>query len=488
MSGLSDFPELKQLHNNHETVLAGSYKLKSYIDSAIESWSEDSQKELISDFSFEKYEIHKSRFQRLETIGELDEADLVNSYASFCAEAAFPCDKSFWYQQLVNVETVNASEADIARKLLFQKWDDQLKQARLNWELETLNKLRQVLLSQLEELLKLFEELTASLDGLGVDPGIWLDLSDGNLTSQDIEQFKYWANYLKNDPMAQEICDLLGRMRDLEKEERLEKAFTTHTVDTWVPDINAKEEIVGIRLSQDIENVIPSELALLADPETSILFDLKFIENQLMTFDMVGLQQQETEIEVEEEQLCSDEGDQGPMILCIDTSGSMHGQPETIAKAVSLFLATKAREKDRPCYLINFSTGITTLDLSGKDGLASLMNFLSNSFWGGTDIAPALRHTLEVMRKDEYKKADVLVVSDFIMGSMPADILKGIEAQRDEGSQFYSLVVGNCFMDNRLKTLFDYEWVYDPRRSSITELVNYHNQSGLLYTKEANNA
>lgn len=486
MSGLSDFPELKQLQDN--PVLAGSHKLKSYIDSAIKSWDEDSQKELISDFPFEVYEAHKSRFKRLETIGELDETDLVNSYANFCAEAAFPCDKNFWYQQLVNVEAVNASEADIARKLLFQKWDDQLKQARLNWELETLNKLRQALLSQLEELLKLFEELTASLDDLGVDPGIWLDLSDGNLTSQDIEQLKHWANYLKNDPMAQEICDLLGRMRDLEKEERLEKVFTTHTVDTWVPDINAKEEIVGIRLSQDIENVIPSELALLADPETSILFDLKFIESQLMTFDMVGLQQQEIEIEIEEEQLCSDEGDQGPMILCIDTSGSMHGQPETIAKAVSLFLATKAREKDRPCYLINFSTEISTLDLSGKDGLASLMSFFSNSFWGGTDIAPALRHTLEVMTKDEYKKADVLVVSDFIMGSMPADILKGIEAQRDEGSQFYSLVVGSCFMDNRLKTLFDYEWVYDPRRSSITELVNYHNQSGLLDSKEVNNA
>lgn len=383
MSGLSDFPELKQLQDNHAPVLAGTHKLKSYIDSAIESWDEDSQKELNSDFPFEEAETHKFRFQRLETIGELDEADLVNSYANFCGESGFSCDKGFWYQELVDVEAVNAIEAGVSKKLLFQKWGDQIKQVRVNWELETLNKLRQALLSQLEELLKLFEELTGSLEGLGVNPGVWLDLSDGNLTAQDIEQFKHWANYLKNDPMAQEICDLLGRMRDLEKEERLEKIFTTNTVDTWVPDINAKEEIVGIRLSQDIENVIPSELALLADPVTSILFDLKFIENQLMTFDMVGLQKQETEIKVEEEQLCSDEGDQGPMILCIDTSGSMHGQPETIAKAVSLFLATKAREKDRPCYLINFSTGITTLDLSGKDGLTSLMSFLSKSFRGG---------------------------------------------------------------------------------------------------------
>jgi uncharacterized protein with von Willebrand factor type A (vWA) domain len=172
------------------------------------------------------------------------------------------------------------------------------------------------------------------------------------------------------------------------------------------------------------------------------------------------------------------------MILCIDTSGSMHGRPETIAKAVSLFLATKAREADRPCYLINFSTGITTLDLSGKGGLASLTSFLSKSFGGGTDVAPALLHTLDVMKEDAYKKADVLVISDFIMGSLPEDILSGIEAQREEGSQFYSLVVGSCFMSNRLKTLFDYEWVYNPNSSSITELVNYHQQSRLLEKKE----
>ena len=486
MSDLSNFSELKEIHKEYESLLTSNNHLSSHVNTVVDDWAMDSRRVLENENPFNEFENFRNQYYRLDLIGELPVTDLVDKYSQFCKSAKIPYDNGFWQRQLVGDKTnvVLKEEAEVAKKLLFQKWDEQLKQARLNWELETLNKLRQALLSQLEELLKLFEELTASLDDLGVDPGIWLDLSDGNLTSQDIEQFKQWADYLKNDPMAQEICDLLGRMRDVEKEERIEKIFTTHSVDTWVPDINAKEEIVGIRLSQDIENIIPSELALLADPETSILFDLKFIENQLMTFDMVGLQQQTTEIEVEEEHAYSEDGEQGPMILCIDTSGSMHGRPETIAKAVSLFLATKAREADRPCYLINFSTGITTLDLSGKGGLASLTSFLSKSFRGGTDVAPALLHTLDVMKEDAYKKADVLVISDFIMGSLPEDILSGIEDQREEGSQFYSLVVGSCFMSNRLKTLFDYEWVYNPNSSSITELVNYHQQSGLLENKE----
>ena len=486
MSDLSNFSGLEDIYKEYEPLLSINNSLSSHVNSVVEDRSRESRLALDNEYPFDEYEQFRDRYYRTDSIDELLVTDLVAKYSQFCKCAKIPYDNGFWQRQLVGDKTnvVLKEEAEVAKKLLFQKWDEQLKQARLNWELETLNKLRQALLSQLEELLKLFEELTASLDDLGVDPGIWLDLSDGNLTSQDIEQFKQWADYLKNDPMAQEICDLLGRMRDVEKEERIEKIFTTHSVDTWVPDINAKEEIVGIRLSQDIENIIPSELALLADPETSILFDLKFIENQLMTFDMVGLQQQTTEIEVEEEHAYSEDGEQGPMILCIDTSGSMHGRPETIAKAVSLFLATKAREADRPCYLINFSTGITTLDLSGKGGLASLTSFLSKSFWGGTDVAPALLHTLDVMKEDAYKKADVLVISDFIMGSLPEDILSGIEDQREEGSQFYSLVVGSCFMSNRLKTLFDYEWVYNPNSSSITELVNYHQQSGLLENKE----
>ena len=337
MSDLSNFSGLEDIYKEYEPLLSSNNALSSHVNSVVENWSRESRLALEREYPFDEYEQFRDKYYRIDLIGELPVTDLVAKYSQFCKSAKIPYDNGFWQRQLVGNKTnvVLKEEAEVAKKLLFQKWDEQLKQARLNWELETLNKLRQALLSQLEELLKLFEELTASLDDLGVDPGIWLDLSDGNLTSQDIEQFKQWADYLKNDPMAQEICDLLGRMRDVEKEERLEKTFTTHSVDTWIPDINAKEEIVGIRLSQDIENIIPSELALLADPETSILFDLKFIENQLMTFDMVGLQQQTTEIEVEEEHAYSEDGEQGPMILCIDTSGSMHGRPETRGMIIS---------------------------------------------------------------------------------------------------------------------------------------------------------
>lgn len=42
-------------------------------------------------------------------------------------------------------------------------------------------------------------------------------------------------------------------------------------------------------MGRDIEH-IAAQLALLADPETSILFDLKYVESRLMCFDMQGIQ------------------------------------------------------------------------------------------------------------------------------------------------------------------------------------------------------
>lgn len=95
---------------------------------------------------------------------------------------------------------------------------------------------------------------------------------------------------MANDPGVRSLCDLLGKLRQLELSERIERAQVRYTQDIELPDINSREEIIGIRLGRDIEHVLPSELALLADPETSILFDLKYVESRLMCFDMQGIQ------------------------------------------------------------------------------------------------------------------------------------------------------------------------------------------------------
>ena len=161
------------------------------------------------------------------------------------------------------------------------------------------------------------------------------------------------------------------------------------------------------------------------------------------------------------------------MILCVDTSGSMSGTPENIAKAMSLYLGNKAKTENRRCFVINFSTSIETFEISETKGIADLVSFLSKSFHGGTDAAPALRHALSLCQSENYEKADVLMISDFVMGSLPETLLSDIKKQREKGNQFNSLVIGNLFMENRLKTHFDNEWVYNPNSHQIEQLVKF---------------
>lgn len=150
----------------------------------------------------------------------------------------------------------------------------------------------------------------------------------------------------------------------------------------------------------------------------------------------------------------------------------MQGSPETIAKAVTLFMATRAISQKRNCLLINFSTGIEILDLSGQIGITKVMEFLQRSFHGGTDISPALAYALKMMNDEKYKKSDLLIISDFVMASLPESLHEKISKVKENKNQFYSLSIGDIFLSERLQKIFDNEWIYNPINSNISSIQN----------------
>ncbi|RZF80538.1 VWA domain-containing protein [Pseudoalteromonas sp. CO325X] len=464
--------------------------LRHSIDNKIEEWEWQSRKNLAIASPFNNSELELRKLERLIK-GSRSRSILhaaVYQFFTLCESSKQPVDKDFWHSQLGQFPNGLLSEGlngkDLVKKFnvcgrhLIESWQKALDKARSEWELEYISNLRRQLLDEIELLLKLLEQIQPIFDSLGIDPGLLIDFSNGQLNQQDFIEFQRWAKYLSEDEGLRSLCDLLGRVRQFELAEKLERANVTQQLDITLPDIHSNEEIIGIRLGRDLENVLPSEKALLADEVTSLLFDLKYVESRLMCFDMVGHSHQTLEVETEQDILVKDNDSHGPMIVCVDTSGSMSEMPETIAKGVALFMAAKAKKENRPCYLINFSTGIQTLDLTGEMGLASIIDFLKMSFHGGTDVGPALSHALEIMDTEVYKKADLLVISDFIVGHLCADTLKRIEAQRENGNRFYSLVVGDIFMSRRQESLFDHEWVFNPISGSINELVGFQQYLG----------
>ena len=361
---------------------------------------------------------------------------------------------------------------DFSRTLLLQQWRKLLDEQVAQWEIETIQKLRRKLLERLKEWLKKLQLLADTLDELSIEPGLLFDLSKDNLTLSDIEQLKNWISYISKDKGVRELCDLMGRLRRAEQTRRQELVKTVSTVTEYVPDINSREEIVGVYLGKDIEHALPQEIALLSDDDTSVLFDMKFVEGRLMCFEMEGMQTRSYDVEEEHMIEVEEEENLGPIIICVDTSGSMQGSPETIAKAVTLFMATRAISQKRNCYLINFSTRIETLDLSGQMGMAKMMAFLQRSFHGGTDVSPALTQALDMMSNEKYEQSDLLIISDFMMASLPELLYKEISNAKANKNRFYSLAIGDLFLSKRLQEVFDNEWVYNPSNSSISSIQN----------------
>ena len=432
-----------------------------------------------------------------------------DAYRRFAVQAKVRIDKSFWRHEIHEIKkrqnelrklerslekssvpvhdedplqitesaerpSVEQSEEEMKalHGLLLQRWQKMLDEEYIKWELQKIAEYRREFMEKLKNWLEILQKLMNSLKQLGIEPGWLFDLSQNNLSFADIEQIKRWADYFSQDEDVQRLCEMLGRLRTAERIKRAEWIRTTKIIPETRPDINSREEISGIRADRNIAHVLPQELALLADEDTEILFDMKFVENRLMCFDMTGYLTEN--IAVEKDELVEDleEEKAGPVIICVDTSGSMQGPPETIAKAVTLYMTTTAIRQKRNCYLINFSTGIESADLSEIANIPKLVEFLKKSFHAGTDIAPAVEHALDIMKMTSYQKSDLLVISDFLMDELPERARTGIAEAKMSGNKFYSLAIGDIFLQTINRDIFDGEWVYNPDTSSIRNLLD----------------
>jgi uncharacterized protein with von Willebrand factor type A (vWA) domain len=250
---------------------------------------------------------------------------------------------------------------------------------------------------------------------------------------------------------------MLGRMNSCEKE--LEEEFMNQEDRVeWIADHAGKSDLIGVRESDDLGSMLPAESALLGDETLQMVFFKRYTEKKLQTYEYQAKMQS-----FHEEQFLDTrvkEESKGPFIICVDTSGSMHGTPEAVAKALSLAILKIAMAEDRLAYLISFSTRIETLELTDlKNSLDKIIQFLSMSFHGGTDAVPALYAALNQIEKEGYKKADVIFVSDFITRSLGNNAIRKMQSARESGTKFHSLEIGYC-ANHAVTDAFDNNWFY----------------------------
>lgn len=384
-------------------------------------------------------------------------------------DAAFYRDK--WQQLIGQGEAASLTHSDrqtveaLLRDCLAQ-WDALLYAKVLDFQLRKLDDLREeyteLLEQKVEEYTKLKELINPFTDYLGWDMSrdLWQD------TSFDILQ--NYSSLLDDENSIQELADLLGDMREAEieiEEETLEKTIIRQE---WVVDPDSKAEIVGVHESDDLANMLSSEASLLADTGTEALFLKKYADKQLMTFRYEERHLKPSKDILTEVYQRVREKEKGPFIICVDTSESMEGRPEEIAKVLCLGVLKMAMHQNRRAYLINFSRGIQTLDLYDiAESVDEVAAFLRMSFYGGTDATLALYEALRQLAKEDYRDADVLMVSDFIMYKIEDDVISQIRhSQQNRGTQWHSLTLSRDANEEVL-SVFDTNWIYNPKDKGI---------------------
>jgi uncharacterized protein with von Willebrand factor type A (vWA) domain len=371
-------------------------------------------------------------------------------------------------RSLAELPEASRARVELLLRDLLAAWDAQLSAKLLAVQLEQLETEQEAFRSRLQRKLTEFQRMSDVLSPFSRYVGRYWDMSRELWDEADLGLLERYADLLADDEGLQRLAKLLGRMREAELETDQEELQQTIVRQHWVSDPTQRTQIVGVHESDELSHMLSGEAALLSGPETEPLFLQRFADKRLMTFqfsDRRLVSSTEHSMTINERVR---RREKGPFILCVDTSYSMHGAAEEIAKVLAFGIMRIAAEEGRAAYLINFSIGIKTIDLMDVGrSLDAIAAFLRMSFNGGTDITPALSESLRKLKASTYQDADVLVISDFIMYRISDEMLGRIRHhQHNRGTRFHALTLSDG-ANSDILSRFDTNWLYDPTQRGV---------------------
>ncbi|MBQ9102133.1 MAG: VWA domain-containing protein [Treponema sp.] len=424
-----------------------------------------SAQEIASDLASEKSKIH-FHYKRLPSVSDSKRGPIAPSSLNF----------DFYEKEFIDQKKTKKDEKSGEQKISWKSvekietlhrnfindMEQNLIERKNMWEQNRIDEMRKAFLEELYKKIDNFIRLEKLLSPFIKTLGHLWDLSESTFETSGFEILEQFLILLDQDESLRELAELLGkqtRAQSLFEKEIRDKVVIKSE---WHPKPAYRGEIDGLRYSNDISSVLPSELALLKNTAAKKLFQLKFAQKQLLSFKYQNDVLDSKEENIQEETSVEKQEPKGPIIICVDTSGSMHGTPENIAKTITFALSKIAIEEERKCYLISFSTSIETLDLTdfSANPIGRLVQFLRMSFHGGTDATPALKHAVKMLSENKWKNADVLMISDFVMQSLDNDIKAQIKSAQENNTNFHSLVIGTSGNNGTINN-FNHNWVYD---------------------------
>lgn len=151
---------------------------------------------------------------------------------------------------------------------------------------------------------------------------------------QDYQDKKRLDNYFHQCPQLQEIVDMIGRDKEPSKKEK--DSIIYKFLPVTVAKNASVEEFDRVESGNNLERVLPVELSIPED-----LFFKRYVTKELQLFSSPGKDKpQKIEEHRKDPRLT-----EGPIIVCVDTSGSMEGRPLQIVFSMLRQLLRMAKNR-----------------------------------------------------------------------------------------------------------------------------------------------
>jgi uncharacterized protein with von Willebrand factor type A (vWA) domain len=235
----------------------------------------------------------------------------------------------------------------------------------------------------------------------------------------DVDEKVRLAALLKQNEKLRRLGVMAGRMRRIAMLKR--RTRSTH----------ARDEVSDIERGNDLARVLPSELVKLTDPALALDFARGFVEGTLTQYRLHGRERQ----------------GRGPVVICIDSSGSMEGEREVWSKAVALALLQLAVADKRRCRVVQFDDSVRRVDdfAPGKVDGRMVMESMAPFFGGGTNFEQPLTKAIEAINDDVgLKQADVILITDGEAEVTDAFRASWAEARRKHEVTVFAVAIGGA--------------------------------------------
>jgi uncharacterized protein with von Willebrand factor type A (vWA) domain len=306
------------------------------------------------------------------------------------------------------------------------------------------------------------------------------DLIPGLLRSEGWREVLRIRRLLERLPELAQCIRRLGRARPADEQDASSREQLTvmdsavarrpERRSVRVPDMPG--ETLGLYRADRIARMLPAEAVLLGHPVLRLVWHARRAERTLLCYEDDDRMHEVRHCDAPVQQPRPDPQpahrlEMGPLLVCVDTSGSMQGGAGQVARAVVLEAVRTAHAQGRACHVFAFGGPDEVIDLEiavDADGIGRLIHFLGQGFRGGTDICGPLDKALVRLEHAAWQRADLLIASDGEFGATPALVARLDAAKAALSLRVQGVLIGDRETIGFLEIADDIHAVRDWRR------------------------